>query len=189
MTKERMITTAAILITVSSPTAQAAIILPGSITVAELTNETLAKKTLSQLQASAAVVADEAGLLKIMANPTASPELHLAELGALKDDVNRMAEEIGSLIGDQDSLASWERQAMNQLLPLLQATVANTESAIDYFNKNRDHLWTEEYRDYTGRVSRDSEQIATILKNYLKYEKLREQESQVEERLWTESGG
>jgi hypothetical protein len=165
------------------PLAQAAVKMPGCITVADLAKETLAKKTLKQIQASAAAVANEPDQLRMIANPKSNPDSHLAKLTALKGEVNRMGQEISSLEAERESLAPWEQLAVDEALPLLQATAANTESAIEFFNENRDRLWTEAYRDYAVRVSQDSEQIAKTLKNYLKYDKLRYQEVQVEQRI------
>jgi len=125
--------------------------------------------------------------LRMIANSKSSPDSHLAKLTALKGEVNRMGQEITSLMAERESLPPWEQPAVDKALPLLQATAANTESAIEYFNENRDRLWTEAYRDYADRVWRDSEQIAKTLKNYLKYDTLRDQEVRVEERIWADS--
>jgi hypothetical protein len=76
-----------------------------------------------------------------------------------------------------------EQQALDNILPLFRTVAANTESAIDYFNEHQEHLWTEANREYAYRVSQDSEQIAKILKNCLKYDKLLMQEKQVEEHI------
>ena len=188
MTTKNMIITATMLITGSIPAAPASVVLPSSIAVAELAKETLAKTTLKQVQVSAATVADQADHLRLMASLTASPESHLVELVALKDEVNRMGQEIKMLKVAGDSLAPFEQQALENILPLFRAVAANTESAIDYFNEHQEHLWTEANREYADRVSQDSEQIAKILKNCLKYDKLLMQEKQIGEHIRANSG-
>jgi hypothetical protein len=145
MIKKSISITSAMLITLSLPLAQAAIKISDTISVDDLSRETLAKKTLKQVQASAAVAAE------------------------------------------RESLAPWEQQAVETVLPLLQAATANTASAIEYFRETRGRLWTAAYRDCADRVWQDSEQIAKILKDYLKYDKLRAQEIRLEERIWAES--
>ena len=111
----------------------------------------------------------------------------LDKLTALKGEVNRMSQEISSLRAQRESLSPWEQQALDEVLPLLQATAANTESAIEYFNENRDRLWTETYRDYADRVWKDSDQMAKILRNYLKSDRLLDQEVYVAERRRADS--
>jgi len=183
MTNKSISITSAMLITLSLPLAQAGVEMPGTVTVADLARETLAKRTLERAQASAAAVADEADQLRRIANPVFSPDSHRDKLTALKGKVNRMGQEISSLRAERESLAPWEQQAIDEILPLLQATAENTESAIEYFNEHRDRLWMETYRDYADRIRQGSEQIAKILRNYLKYDKLRDQEVYVEERI------
>jgi len=183
MTKKNISITTAMLITLSLPLAQAGVEMPGTVTVADLARETLAKRTLERAQASAAAVADEADQLRRIANPVFSPDSHRDKLTALKGKVNRMGQEISSLRAERESLAPWEQQAIDEILPLLQATAENTESAIEYFNEHGDRLWMETYRDYADRIRQGSEQIAKILRNYLKYDKLRDQEVYVEERI------
>jgi hypothetical protein len=187
LTKKSICITSAMIITLSLPLAQAAGNPPYTVTVADMTREMLAKKTLKQVQASAAAVADEADQLRMIANPAYSPDSHLATLTALKDDVNRMGQGISRLKVERESLATWEQMAVDQVLPLLQATAANTECAIEYFNANSPRFWTMTYRDYADQVWQDSEQISTTLKSDLKYDKLRDEQVQVEERSRADS--
>ena len=183
MTMRNIFITIAMSITLSLPVAQAGVGMPGTITVAELARETAARKTLTRAQASACAAADEADQLRRIADPMFSPDSHRDKLTALKGKVNRMGQEISSLRAERESLAPWEQQAIDEILPLLQATAENTESAIEYFNAHGDRLWMETYRDYVDRIRQGSDQIAKILKNYLKYDRLRDQEVYAEERI------
>ena len=170
------------LITLSLPLAHAGVGMPGTITVADLAKETLAKKTLKRAQSSAVVVAGEADELRGSATRCLVRTGMLDKLTALKGEVNGMSREISNLRAQRESLSPWEQHALDEVLPLLQATAANTESAIEYFNENRDRLWTGTYRDYADRVWQDSDQMAKILRNYLKSDRLLDQEMCVAER-------
>jgi hypothetical protein len=187
MTNKSISITSAMLITLSLPLAHAGVRMPGTITVADLAKETLAKKTLKRAQASAAVVAGEADELRRVSNSMLSPDWHVDKLTALKGEVNGMGQEITNLRAQRESLTQWEQHALDEVLPLLQATAANTESAIEYFNENRDHLWVETYRDYADRVWKDSDQMAKILRNYLRSDRLLDQEVYVAERRRADS--
>ena len=187
MTNKSISITSAMLITLSLPLAHAGVGMPGTITVADLAKETLAKKTLKRAQSSAIVVAGEADELKRVSNSMLSPDWHVDKLTALKGEVNGMGQEISNLRAQRESLTQWEQHALDEVLPLLQATAANTESAIEYFNENRDHLWVETYRDYADRVWQGSDQVAKILKGHLKSERLLDQEVYVDERVRADS--
>ncbi|MGO8814242.1 MAG: hypothetical protein ACLQVG_06175 [Terriglobia bacterium] len=187
MTNESIFIIAAMSINLSLPPADAGGGMPGTITVADSVKETLAKKTLQRAQASAAAAAGEADQLRRVSNSMCSPDWHVEKLTALKGEVNRMSREMSNLRAQRDSLSPWEQHALDEVLPLLQATAVNTESAIEYFNENRDHLWMETYRDYTDRVWKDSDQMARILRNYLKSDRLLDQEVYVAERRRADS--
>ena len=187
MTMRNIFITIAMSITLSLPVAQAGVGMPGTITVADLARETAAKKNLTRAQASAGAVADEADQLRRIANPMFSPDSHRDKLTALKGKVNRMGQEISSLRAERDSISPWEQQAVDEVLPLLQATATNTASAIAYFNENTDRLWMETYRDYVDRVWQGSDQIAKVLKIHLKSDRLLDQEVYVAERRRADS--
>ena len=72
------------LITLSLPLAHAGVGMPGTITVADLAKETLAKKTLKRAQASAAAAADEADQLRRIANSMFSPDSHRRQTDGLE---------------------------------------------------------------------------------------------------------
>ena len=161
MTKKSFSITSAILVTLSLSLAQGGV---KTQTAAES-----AKDTLKQLRASAIKVENEAEeLTVIIENPLMSAESHLDRLTAMKEDINRMGREIGSLEEERQALATWEREAVDKVLPLAQDAAANTQSAIEFFNNNRNDLWADGYRDEAQHVRQDSEQIAKLLGSYLR---------------------
>lgn len=187
MTMKSISITSAMLITLSASLAQAAVRVPSSISVNDLSKETLAKRTLQQVQISASAAANQAQQLEMIASPNSSSDSHLAKLEVLKAEVNRMGQKISDLEAEYESLVPWEQGAVDKVLPLLKATAASTDNAIAYFNENRNSLWAETYRNYAGSIRQDSAQIAKTLKDYLKYDKLREQEIRAEDRIWSDA--
>ena len=151
---------------------------------AKSNSATAAKETLKDIEESALAATDEAEHLEqFIANPAFSPESHLDKLMALKEEVNKMGREAGTLEAERDSLAPWEQQALDKTMPLLKEAAANTTNAIEYFNENKSHLWADNYHEYASHILRDSEQIAKTLKDYLKYAKAHDQERQLEQSL------
>jgi len=161
-----------------------ALLIAASLSMAQVANPTAAKGTLKDLEESAFAATGEAEQLEqFIANQAYSPEAHFGKLMALKEEVNRMGRDAGSLEAERDSLAPWEQQALDKTLPLLKETAANTTNAIEYFNENRTHLWADPYRQYASHISRDAEQITKTLKDYLKYAKAHDQGLQLERSL------
>ena len=161
------------------PLAQAAAKTTRSATLADES-----KQTLQQIRASAVAVENEADQIRMMiARPGFSPESSLSQLLAVKDKVNRMGKEIHSLEAERGSLPVWEQRAIGQTLPLLQATAADTQGAIEYFNDNRSLLWTGTSRGYADRIYNQSSRIATTLRDYFKYDRLREREQRLQREI------
>ena len=148
-----------------------------------------AKQTLKQLQDSAVAVEEEADELRMMiARPESALESSLSRLIFLKEQVNKMGKEMSSLEAERQSLADWEQRAVDNTLPLLQATAAATQSAIEFYNANRAHLWMEVSDGSADRIYEESKQIATTLGNYLKYDKLHNQEQRLNRELVAPGG-
>lgn len=174
MNKKRIPVTSAIVIALSLSVAQVATPKSRSITVPEE-----ARQTLKEIRMTSIGAEEEADQLRLcIENTTMSPDSHLTRLLALKDEVNKMGQDISRLETERESLAPWERQAVDKILPLLKETAASTESAIEYFNDNRSHLWTPVYRSYADRIWSDTERVDKTLKDYLKYAKAYDQEQE-----------
>lgn len=176
MTKKSSSIASAMLIALSLSTAQAAGGRGANLEVPQEARETLKDIETSALQAE--TQADQ--LRTIITNQNLSWESHLSELNALKQEVNSMGKEMASLENERESLAPWEQQAVDKVLPLLKDTATNTTNAILYLNDNKVHLWSSpDYRAEADRIRQDSEQISKTLKDYLKFSKASNQERQL----------
>lgn len=188
MTKKSISIASTMLVALSLSLAPAGAKTPDTVTGPGSASATLAMQTLKEVQQLAAAVADAAEQLGTFANPEFNADTHLDKLRVLKSKINQMGQQIHSLEAGRDALAPWEQQAVDNVMPLLQAAAGNAENAIEYFNNNRNHLWTATYRDYTNSVWQDSSQISKTLKDYLKYQKLNDQEAHVQQSIQTDSG-
>ena len=142
------------------------------------------RETLRDIDHHAMVVADEADELSLLsANTMYSADAHLHRLVTVKDEVNRMVSEINRLEAERTTLAPWERQAVDKALPLVNDAAVEAGKAIQYFDANRNQLWTGQYREYASEIRKDSEQIAKTLRDYLKYERVSEEEQHLKHML------
>jgi DNA repair exonuclease SbcCD ATPase subunit len=139
-----------------------------------------ATKTISELQEQASKLADHSDELRqLIGNNQSSWQSQLLQLDTLKDEINRMGRELQALESERDSLSPWQVQAIDRAHPLLKEAATNTEQAIDYFNDNKGHLWTPEYRGYIKSVWTDSDQISHTLKNSVTLAKTHDREQRL----------
>ncbi len=140
-----------------------------------------ARVTLKDFDATASALGSNADLLRTYINAAnMDADSHLDQLETIKAEINKMGKELASLEAQRSSLSTWEQQAVDKSLPLLKNVAANTESAIHYFNANRNILWTPVYRGYADAIYQDSEKISKTVGDYLKYAKAQTVEQKME---------
>jgi hypothetical protein len=149
---------------------------------------TEAKTMFEQIDEWSGDVADAAFQLGEMAKSGRDPESHLEGLAVLRDDVNNIGGELRSLEAERGSLSEWEAKALDQIMPLMQDAADNAEQAIQTYNSGRQHLWSTSYPDETARIFKDTDQVAALLRNYLRLANTREKEQRLEHRLGEASG-
>ena len=149
---------------------------------------TEAKAMFQQIDEWCADVADSAFRLSEMAKSNRDPESHLEGLTTMREDINRIGSELQSLDTMRDALSAWEVKALDQTLPLMHEAADNAEKAIQTYNSDRQQLWATSYVDDTAQVFKDTDQVASMLRDYLKLAKTREKEERLEHSLGEASG-
>jgi hypothetical protein len=133
-----------------------------------------------QLRAdSAASNADQLWALITMTPHTADSQLE--GLGALREAVNAMGHDATKLDAERDKLSPLEQQALDRVLPLLQAEASDTSGAIESFNNDRSReLPNSAEIRYADDLRVRSEKIASTLRTFLTMERLHQKESAAE---------
>ncbi len=180
MIKPTIFLTSAWLVALSFSAAQAA----NQQTIS--TSEIHAMTTLKGIEESAARAAEEADLLQQAGNEITADSQY-EHLVALRDEINAIGRGVSSLDAESQSLAPWQKQAVDKVQPLLRETAGDTEKAIQFFNANRNELWHKDYRNDVSGAFHGSEQIEKTLKDYLKFAQTRDEEQRLRQGL--EGGG
>jgi hypothetical protein len=144
---------------------------------------TEAQVMFAQIDATSTAIAETAYNLGVMAKDQRDPQSHLEGLRDLREDINKVGSELQALEAERSSLSEWESKALDQILPLMQDVAGNTEKALQTFNSDRQRLWATSYVDDTATVTKEADQVATLLRDYLKLARTREKESRIEQSL------
>ena len=80
-------------------------------------------------------------------------------------------------------MSEWECKALDQILPIMVDVADNAGKALKTFASDTGRLWASSYVDDTSRISKDAEEVATLLRDYLKLAKDREKEPQLKQSL------
>ena len=149
---------------------------------------TEAKMMFEDIDTQSVAISEEASGLRNLTVEDSNPEGHVNGLMVIKDDVNRIGRELQSLEADRDSLSAWEAKALDQTTPLMREVADNADQAIQTLSTGRPLLWAGSYVDNLAKISRDADQVTTLLHSYLKLEKTREKELRLEHSLGGASG-
>ena len=144
---------------------------------------TEAQVILAHIDGQSATIADTAFMLGEMAKAARDTELHFQGLAVIREDVNRIGSELRSLEAERDSLSGWEREALDQIVPLMHTVARSAQNAILTFNSQRSRLLVTDYVDDTALVSKDADEVATLLRGYLKLANAQEEESRLDHSL------
>ena len=107
-------------------------------------------------------------------------------LAIIKEDVNKIGNEIGALNAMRDSLVPWEVEALAQTAPLIREVAVNTDKAIQASNQM--FMPSVSYIDNLVNISRNAERVKTVVHDYLKLESVREKELRIEHSLEEAAG-
>ncbi len=95
----------------------------------------------------------EAVVLQIVAqNPDESWASRAAALSSIKAEVDDMGKRLYRLQTMAPAIEPWQRDAVNQIAPLVRYMADNTDDAIHYLNTHQESFWAPPYRTYTGNL-------------------------------------
>lgn len=118
---------------------------------------------------------DAAILNSYMLQPKLSWQSHAAEINRMKEDVNVVGKTVTKLNGARVGAASWQKNAIDRIIPMMQEIAANTTSAIQFLNDNQAKpLTTGDYRDYIESNADLSSQLADLIAKFVDYSNTKE---------------
>lgn len=111
--------------------------------------------------------------------PTELRGTYISDLEQTRREINQAGDELRRLESDRPALTPWERQALDQVEPLLASVARNETRLILYYNEHRPNLANPEFKHLIEQVRADSRQAARLLDDYFKLDKVRKSESRI----------
>jgi hypothetical protein len=75
---------------------------------------------------------------------TDDSEFQADRLADLRDQVNKVGQEIAVVEGERNSLPQWQADAVGQIIPVLQDVAAETTQAINTFQADKSGLFASD---------------------------------------------
>ena len=96
---------------------------------------------------------------------------HALMLAKVKGHVDTLALIIDKLSKAQNSGSELQREAVEQMLPLVKELSANTTAAINYLNSNKSRPASDAYTQYLKKNAETAHQLSSMISSLLDYEK------------------
>jgi len=84
---------------------------------------------------------------------------HADQLSLAKQHINAIGDRLESLEAIRSTVAPWQQQAIESIIPVAAQLAARTEAAINHLNGNRGHLFAPEYTDHLSTIAEHSDQL------------------------------
>ena len=96
---------------------------------------------------------------------------HALMLAKVKGHVDTLALIIDKLSKAQNSGSELQREAVEQMLPLVKELSANTTAAINYLNSNKNRPVSDAYIQYLKKNAETAHQLSSMISSLVDYEK------------------
>ena len=126
-------------------------------------------------------------LSMIQRNPQVSWQTHSEHLNQVRDQINDAGKLLRELQGMRESVAPWQRHAIDRVAPVAADVATHTTAAINHLNENRRSITFTEYRDKVQRLADSSSEMKDRINNYLDYAETKQELQQLQTRLGVEN--
>jgi len=124
---------------------------------------------LSDAKTQAFELRQDAMAMEAFTRTTANWESHAEVVGRMKDHVNAVGRTLTKLEAARSEASPWQATAIDRIRPLLKEIASNTQTVIEYINKNPRRLGMKEYTDYIEANSDVAAQLSGLVADFVDY--------------------
>lgn len=140
-------------------------------------------RLLSDAREKAAVLSRDADEMEALTRSEVSWQSHAAMLDTMKEDVNELAKSVEKLNAARDSASSWQRQAIDRMMPLMKELASNTTAAINHLRDLQTRPVSAEYANYLKENSETARQLSDMISSFVQYGQIRAKLEKLEQKL------
>lgn len=159
------ITAATVLMTASVSVAHAA---PDAGAQVSAKDAKTVESTLKRMDNQAAAISNNAFIMNHAIVRTDDYQFQVYHLADLKDQVNRVGKELAAIEAERQSLPQWQRDAVDQITPVMHDIAAEANEAIKTYNVDQDRLFASNYGDDTKEISVNAQKVSQHLHDDVK---------------------
>jgi hypothetical protein len=127
-----------------------------------------AEASLKLMDQQIAAIADNAFVMNQTVDRTDDSEFQADRLADLRDQVNRVGQEMAVIEGERASLPQWQTDVVRQIAPVMHEVADEATQATNTFNADNIRLFASNYGTETKEISENAGKVAQHLHYDLK---------------------
>ena len=145
------------------------VISDSTLKAADVPDSEQVNQLLSDAKTQAFQLREDASIMESYTRSDASWQSHAATVAQMREHINAAGRTLTKLVDARKSASPWQATAIDRIQPLLKEIASDTQSVIEYINKNPKRLATSEYRDYVEANSDDASALAGLIADFVNY--------------------
>jgi hypothetical protein len=138
---------------------------------------------ITKLLSEAVQLKDDAEDMNSFTKSKLSWQSHAAKIEQIKQHVNKSGELLSKLQDAKASASAWQKQAIDEITPLLRELAANVSSTIEHLNKNQNRIHTPPYTDYVASTADLATDLSGLISDYVGYGEAKNKSEELGQRL------
>lgn len=108
---------------------------------------------------------------------------HAFELNRMRENVNDLGKDVADLTVARDEGSPWQREAVDDIDPLLRSMADHLDSMIQHLNDNQNRIHQQAYKDYARANYEFSEKMLRMIHDYVDYAEAKAKSAELEKKL------
>jgi F0F1-type ATP synthase membrane subunit b/b' len=140
-----------------------------TLNAADVPDSEQVNQLLSDAKTQAFQLREDASTMESYTRSSASWQAHAVTVTQMKEHVNAAGRTLTKLQDARKTASPWQATAIDRVQPLLKEIASNTQSVIEYLNKNPQRLAMTEYKDYIETNSDEASDLAGLIADFVNY--------------------
>jgi len=124
---------------------------------------------LSDAKTQAYELRQDASKMEAYTRSNPNWESHASAVEIMKEHINAAGRTLTKLEAARSEASAWQVTAIDRIKPLLTEIAFNTQTVIEYMNKNPRRLGTKEYTDYIEANADVAVELSDLIANFVDY--------------------
>ena len=144
-------------------------------------------KLFTEIRVHAVLAEDDADLLESYTRSTVSWESHSRRLNDMTVHVKDLLKDYNEAQAIRGEASDWQKEAIDQIMPLVKGMADHLSASIDHLNKNQTHTNLKPWHDYVRGNREYVFRTADLIRDYVDYGEAKAKADMLEKKLQSPS--